>query len=113
LSKGENFYTKGTNLGIGEESETKFISKFIPISIDSTNGMSIPFLCSSQKGERKQHPFNGLMFHTFNMMARTQMLNFPKAGIRIFIFVPREGLVPNHGYKDRTEFIARSCDRLR
>jgi hypothetical protein len=47
------------------------------------------------------------------MKARTQMLKFPKVGIRIFIFVPRKGLVPNHGYKARTEFIARSCDRLR
>ena len=100
-------------MGIGEESETKFISKFIPISIDSTNGMRILFFCSSQKGEWKQHPFNGLMFHTFNMKARTQMLNFPKVGIRIFIFVPRKGLVLNHSYKARAEFIARSCDRLR
>ena len=53
------------------------------------------------------------MFHAFIMKARTQMLKFPKVGIRIFIFVPREGFVPNHGYKARTEFIARSCDRLR
>ena len=100
-------------MGIGEESETKFVPKFVSVSINSTNGMTMPFLHSSQKGEWKQLPFNGLMFHTFNMKARTQTLKFPKVGIRIFIFVPREGLVPNHGYKARTEFIARSCDRLR
>ena len=99
-------------MGIGEESETKFVPKFVSVSINSTNGMSIPFLRSSQKGEQKQQPFNGLMFHAFIMKARTQMLKFPKVGIRIFIFVPREGLVPNHGYKARTEFIAKSCDRL-
>src|SRR6185312_3127573 len=101
------------NSGIGEERETKFVPKFIPIPINSTNGMSIPLFRSPRKGEWKQHPFNGLMFHTFNMKARTQMLKFPKVGIRIFIFVPREGLVPNNGYKARTEFIAGSCDRLR
>ena len=113
MSEGENFYTKSTNLGIREESEIKIVSKFVSISNNSTNGMSIPFLLSSQKGERKQHLFNGLIFHTFNMKARTQMLKFPKMGIRIFIFVPRKELVPNNGYKARTEFIARSCDRLR
>ena len=46
------------------------------------------------------------------MKARTQMLKFPKMGIRIFIFMPRKGLVPNHGYNARMEFVARSCDWL-
>jgi hypothetical protein len=34
-----------------EESMTKFVSKFIPISIDASYGMSIPLFHSTQKGE--------------------------------------------------------------
>jgi hypothetical protein len=36
----------------------------------------------------------------------TQLLKFPKVGVRIFVFYAREGLLSNHGYESRTKLIA-------
>jgi hypothetical protein len=30
--------------------------------------------------------------------------------VRVFIFDPKDGSIPNHGNKAKTKFIARSCD---
>jgi hypothetical protein len=106
LLKGKNFYSQSGNLRQREEIKTKFVSKFIPISINSSYGMSIPLFCCTQKGEWKQFPFNGILCHASNSEARTQLLKFPKVGVRIFVFYAREGLLPNHGYESRTKLIA-------
>jgi hypothetical protein len=89
-----------------EESKKKFVSKFIPISINSSYGMSIPLFRYTQKGEQKQFPFNGLLCRASNSEARTQLLKFPKVGVRIFVFYARIGLLPNHGYESRMKLIA-------
>ena len=97
-------------MGEREENKTTFVPKFVPIPVYSSYGMSIPLFRSPKKGERKQFPFDGLMCHAINVKAGAQLLKIPKMGVWIFAFLPREGLVLNHGYKARTKFITRGRD---
>jgi hypothetical protein len=95
-----------------EESKTKFISKFIPISIYNSYGMRMPLFHPLCMGERKQFSFQGLMCHARNIQAQTQLLKFPKVDTRIFAFFSKEGLLPNHGYESRVKLIARCKDMV-
>jgi hypothetical protein len=54
-------YIRRATIRDREESKTKFVSKFIPISINSSYGMSTPLFHYTQKGEWKQFPFNGFL----------------------------------------------------
>jgi hypothetical protein len=59
LFRVKNFSTKGYSFRKREESMTKIVSKFIPISIDASYRMSMPLFHSTQMGEWKQLPFEG------------------------------------------------------
>jgi hypothetical protein len=103
--KSKNFKTKSDDPRDRKESKKKLVSKFILVSIYTSDKMSIPLFVPLQKGEQKQFPLQGLMCHAWNIQAQTQLLELPKVDIWIFVF-SREGLIPNHGYESRVKLKA-------
>ena len=48
-------------MGLGEERETKLVSKFIPASVHAAYGICVPLFSLLKKGEGKQLPLEGIV----------------------------------------------------
>ena len=74
--------------------ETKFVSKFIPISMNTSYGMSIPLFCFSQKGERKQFPFDGLFVSCQKKLSKNIIDQIPEGGCKDFHLLAQRRVAP-------------------